>query len=114
MGLIKKFFGWILLFLGLVTIFWSLYSSYNIFIGTKEPPQIFKIEKEESLSKTEKSTLEERLKRIVSEKVGEQLKAMIPPGALPKLLNLMAWSMLAFILIFGGTQIATLGIRLIK
>jgi hypothetical protein len=46
--------------------------------------------------------------------IGEQLKGMVPLDSLPKLLNLAVWSMLAFILIFGGAQIASLGIKLIK
>ena len=43
-----------------------------------------------------------------------QISEMIPHDTIPKMLNLTIWSMLAFILIFGGSHIANLGIKLIK
>jgi len=46
--------------------------------------------------------------------LSEQLKGVIPTDTLPKILNLIVWSMLAGLLIFGGSQIAGLGIKLIK
>jgi len=46
--------------------------------------------------------------------IGEQLKGIIPVDTLPKMLNLIVWSILAGLLIFGGAQISNLGIKLIK
>jgi len=46
--------------------------------------------------------------------IGEQLKGMLPVDTLPKILNLAVWSTLAWILIFGGAQISSLGIKLLK
>jgi len=108
-----KIFGWILLIAGVVIIVWTLYSSYNIFTGKAEIPEIFKIEagQETSLStRGETQDIQAQMEKMI----GEQLKGLIPVDTLPKLLNLAAWSILAFILIFGGTQISTLGIKLIK
>ena len=45
--------------------------------------------------------------------IGEQLKGIIPVDSVSNLLNLIAWSIFAAILIFGGAQIASLGIKLI-
>ena len=107
----QKFFGWALLFVGVTIIFWSLYSSYNIFTAKTTAPEIFKMpEKETVLPKKETQKLEAQ----IQEMIGEQLKGIIPAETLPTLLNLIAWSIFAGILIFGGAQIAGLGIKLIK
>jgi hypothetical protein len=92
-----KIFGWALLLAGALIIIWTLYSSYNIFIGEAAMPEIFEMGKEETLSQ-----------------IGEQLQGFLPIDTIPKMLNLTVWAMLAGILIFGGAQISNLGIKLIK
>jgi len=112
-----KFFGWILLALGLIIIFYSIFNSYNIFTGKSQPPTIFKIEEKEKTISSQRETtqgLKEEAEKLAEEKLKEQLEAMIPVDALPRILNLASWSILAGILIFGGTQIASLGITLLK
>jgi len=48
----------------------------------------------------------------------EQLREMIPVEELveniPRLLNLLSWSIFAGILIFAGAQISSIGVKLIK
>lgn len=107
MGLIKKFLGLILLFLGLIIIFYTIYSSYNIFTAKNSPPEIFKAEKQ--ILSQENGT-QAQLKEAIT----EQIKGMLPADSFPKLLNLISWSIFAGILIVGGSQISTLGIKLIK
>jgi hypothetical protein len=111
-----RIFGWVLLVAGLVIIFGSLYSSYNIFTGKAEVPEIFKMEAKEieAQKKGKTPTTPAELQKEMERMVGEQLKSILPPDTLPKFLNLVIWSMLAFILIFGGSQISSLGIKLIK
>jgi len=46
--------------------------------------------------------------------IGEQLQGLLPANSINQFFNLIVWSMLAFILIFGGSQISGLGIKLIK
>lgn len=112
-----KIFGWILLIGGVTIICWTLCSSYNIFTGKSQAPDIFKIE--ESLDKiNEKGTnvpldlnnIQAELQKMIS----QQMQGMVPQNAIPILLNLIIWAILTGILIFGGTQIATLGIKLVK
>ena len=107
--MIKKTLGLILLFLGIVIILYALYSSFNIFTAKAAPPEIFKIETQTS-SQQGNQGLEEQFQEMI----GDQLKGMIPVDSIPTLLNLIAWSILAGILIFGGAQISSLGIKLIK
>lgn len=113
-----KILGWILLILGLAVILYSLFASYNIFTSKSQPPTIFKIEeKEEKAALPQKEIAkspEEEVKKMVEEQLKEQVEEIIPADFLSKLLNLVSWSILAGILIFGGTQISGLGINLIK
>lgn len=106
-----KILGWVLLLAGVLTIFWTLYSSYNIFTGEAVMPEIFEMEKEEALSQKEGTgDLQTQMEKMV----GEQLQGLLPTDTIPKMLNLGVWAMLAGILIFGGAQISNLGIKLIK
>ena len=111
-----KIIGWIVFLAGISIIVFSLYSSYNIFIGKAVAPEIFKIEAKESLAPTEEKipTTQAELQKEMGKMISEQLKGILPPDSITKLLNLAIWSILVFILIFGGSQISNLGIKLIK
>ena len=85
--------------------------SYNIFTAKAPAPEFFEMPKEEVSA--EKGTAQ-GLEAQFEEMIGEQIRGLIPADSFPQLLNLAVWSMLAFILIFGGTQISSLGIKLIK
>ena len=115
---LTKIFGWVLLVGGVGIIVWTLYSSYNIFTGKTALPEFFEIGAKEAIApaapKGKTSTSPEEIQEQLGEMVSEQLKGILPVDLLPKILNLFVWSMLAGILIFGGSQIAGLGIKLIK
>lgn len=110
MGFIKKIFGWVLLFLGLATILYSLYASYNIFTAKTAAPEIFRVEAKGTTAIPKTQDIESQMQKMIQ----EQLQGILPAGSILELLNLIAWSIFAGILIFGGTQIAGLGIKLIK
>jgi len=107
--MIRKILGLALLVLGIAVIFYSLYSSFNIFTAKAAPPDIFKLE---SQIPSQKGA--EGIEAQFQEMIGEQLKGIIPVDSVSNLLNLIAWSIFAGILIFAGAQIAGLGIKLIK
>lgn len=111
---IQKISGWVLLLSGVAIVFWSLYSSYNIFNGKRPAPEIFKTEAQKPEQTKEARGVEAQLEAKAKEIVSEQLKEMIPVGALTMSFNLAAWTGLATILIIGGSQLAGLGIRLLK
>lgn len=108
----EKIIGWVLLFLGMAIIFYSLYSSFNIFTGAKEAPEIFKMNEKETILFKEVDSLnvQGQMERLIE----KQLTGLLPADFMPKILNLIVWSMIAGILIFGGAQISGLGIKLIK
>jgi len=117
--ILNKTIGWILFLLGLMIIFYSLYFSYNIFTAKKTAPEIFKIKEvsiqpAQSVKQTKNQDIQAQMEKMISQQIGEQLKAMLPADFLPKLLNLISWSIFAGILILAGSHISSLGIKLIK
>ena len=112
--ILQKIFGWVLLFTGLAIISWTLYSSYNIFYKNQPLPCLFKAQEEKAPTvDSQRLGLEAQLEEKMKEVVAEQIKEIIPPGTLERLLNIIAWSAFAGILIFGAGQISSLGIKMI-
>ncbi len=105
--------GWLVFFVGIILISWTLYSSYNIFTAKAVLPEFFQVAKQEVSAPSIKGGVQD-VQAQVQTMIGEQLKAFLPADAITKILNLTVWSILAFILIFGGTQISGLGIKLLK
>ncbi len=116
MSKVTKLLGWVIFFIGLGIIFWAIFSSYNIFTGKSQAPDIFKVAEEKITTPTKEKTptTQEELQKELQNAMAEQLKGIIPADTLPKLLNLLCWSIFAGILFFGGGQIAGLGIRLMR
>ena len=115
----NKIFGGILLVLGIFIILWGLYSSYSIFKGNAVLPQVFKSTElmgEDILVQESNTTnlTPEEIQKNMEKAVGEQLAKIFPPGLFLKLLNLVSWSIFAWILIMGGGKIAFLGIKMLK
>ncbi len=109
MNISKNIIGWILLIGGIVLIAWALVSSYNIFTAKTDAPEIFTAQTS-SLGAGSSQTIDAQLQKALQ----EQLKGLIPVDALPRILNLAVYSMLAFVLIFGGTQISGIGVKLLN
>ena len=105
----KKILGLTLLAFGLLIILWSLYSSYNIFTGRTEIPEVFTIPEKENLQ-----VPESEFEKIINQAMGEQLKGILSLDSLPQFLSLIAWAMFSGLAIFAGTQISGLGIKLLK
>ncbi len=106
----KQIVGWLFLILGIAVIFYSLFSSLNIFTGKTMAPEIFSGANGSAANGTPIGSLNAQVDKMI----GEQLKSIIPSNAIPKLLNLISWSIFATLLIFGGVQISNLGIKLLK
>ena len=104
----NKLLGYILLAVGLVLIGWSLWQSYQIFTGNAASPAIFKPQAQQ-VRQPQSGDLQAQFQQQVATEIGKS----IPQDAIANALNLLSWSVLAGILVFGGTSIASLGIRLI-
>ncbi len=105
-----KIIGWILLIAGVFLIGWTLLSSYNIFTAKSDLPEFFEMPGEKIPINEGEATLEAQMEEMLR----GQLEGILPAEAIIKFLNLAVWSMLAFILILGGSQISGLGVKLIK
>jgi len=107
----SKIVGSLLLIGGVSVIVWTLMSSYNIFTAKAAVPEFFGMPQEKTSTQTGGTQdIQEQMQQMIS----EQLKGFLPANSIPQFLNLTVWSILAGLLIFGGTQIAGLGIKLMK
>lgn len=103
--------GWLLLILGLVVIFYTLLASYNIFTGRQEVYSLFSIEAQSSSNIVQlPSSVSTQMQKVIQ----NQLNGVIPQGSIPKILNLLAWSILASILLMGGSRLSNLGVQLLR
>jgi hypothetical protein len=109
-NLFKQIVGWFLLLVGICIIAYGLYDSFNIFTGEKEAPVVFFLEKGNVVPSSDQGGVEEQMKQMVQ----EQLDKILPSSFIFRILNLATWSIFVGILIFGGAQISSLGIKLIK
>lgn len=110
----NKIIGYALLIAGLLLIIFTLYQSYSIFMGNSSAPLLFKIQAPAQSPKTSGAGSLQDLQKQLNEEISKQIGQMIPAETLPKILNLLSWSILTGILIFGGGQIAGLGVKMIK
>jgi len=115
----KKIIGISLLAVGVLIIFFALYSSYAIFTAKRPAPEVFKTQEGANASLPSASApaaglSEKDIQKNIQNMVGEQIKGLLPADFIVKLLNLISWSILATILIWGGSRISGLGIKLLK
>ena len=119
---IRKALGVLLLLCGVGIIGLTLLSSYNIFIGKTPVPALFSVDIFKSDSKEQSFeepagkdiSFEEGVQDALQQGIKDQLQGLFPSEAIVILLNLVSWSIFAGIATFGGTQIARLGINLMK
>ncbi len=114
----KKAIGSLLLIIGIGIIMYTLFISYEIVSGERSLPDIFPafLKKEEISSQKEISFSKDlkEMEKLQQEMIAEQISKLFPPSYIQRIFNLIAWSIMSAIFIFGGAQLATIGIRLIK
>ena len=114
----ERIIGFILLLIGVGIIFYSLYASYGIFTGTQNPPEFYSFSIEAPARgepQKPKSSLSspEEIQGQFQDIIAQQLENLLPTDTIPKTLNLFIWSLFAGILIFGGGQIAGIGVKVL-
>lgn len=110
---LKQIIGWFLVIAGLVVIVYGLYTSFQIFTGAKDAPEIFVSPQPSSTAVKPIGSLEAQAQEMVGRLLQEQLKDLLPADSITKSLNLVAWSIFTWILIMGGGQIASIGVKLL-
>jgi len=106
----KQIIGYVLLAVGVGIIGYALVASYGIFTGSSEAPKLFQESVGEQTGRVSTGSDEEQQ---IENLLQEQLAKLLPQDTIVKTLNLFAWSILTGILIFGGSQIAGIGVRLL-
>lgn len=99
--------GLIVLILGIAIIMATLFFSFLIFTARMETPSYFSTINDNSIEPTQNGESENQI-------IADQILAVLPENTVPKLLNLSVWLMLAFILIFGGSRIAGIGVKMMQ
>lgn len=105
---IDKKIGYVLLFAGVLLIAVPLAYTAAIFMGKALPPQVFKTEMVKPAAQQPNNPFD------IQQQVQKGLENILPIALINTVLNLVIWVLLMWILMFGGGQIANLGIRLIK
>lgn len=108
----NKIIGYSLLLIGLIIIGWTLFTSYKIFTGESKAPEIFSVPLVGKISSPSNANSQDPQK-IMEDIIKNQIGNLLSPDLLPKTMNLISWSILVGILVLGGGQIASLGIKLI-
>jgi hypothetical protein len=94
--------------LGLIVIAVTIFDTMSYFKAEQEFPQVFVIEEQATAASSG------ILDNLMSGMVSDQMNSLLGEGTIPKMLNMTAWSLFAFIMIFAGGKIADIGFKLVK
>jgi len=104
---INRVIGYVLLIIGILLIVLPLWQTYNIFTGKSLPAQVF--------MKPIPFKVDQNVNpNDIQGQIQNALVKIIPVDYIDNTLNLAAWLILMFILIYGGGKIAEIGVKLIK
>jgi hypothetical protein len=104
----NKISGYILILAGLAIIIFAIHQSYQIFTGKIQVPQFFVSSGKPSAQSPKIGDAQSQAQDAIL----KQLENILPSDSVFQLMNSISWSILVIILIFGGGQIAGLGIKL--
>ncbi len=105
---VNKVIGYVLLLAGLLLITVPLYQAYNIFTGKALPSQVFKIPNLSPVTMANNNPFD------IAQQTQKALMNVLPLDLINNTLNLGSWMILMTLFMFGGGQIANLGIKLLK
>lgn len=105
---INKIIGYILLCAGLLLIVVPLYYTYTIFVGKTLPPQVF------MSTPTTPAENQPNNPFDLQQQMQKALVNILPIPLINNTLNLGSWMILMSILVFGGGQLANIGVKLVK
>ena len=110
---IQKIFGILLVVAGLTILGFSLFQSWQLFTGEATAPALFSSNEQtiqEVISQEQADPLQQQLDSILDEQLGK----LLPADSIPQMLDLIAWSIFASLLFFGGAQVSSIGVKLLK
>jgi hypothetical protein len=92
----EKIAGYVLLILGVVVIFFSIYEMFVVFTGGSPPPKLF------------------NFSDISVPGTNNQNVMLISGQEVSKFADLFCWLILMFFVMWGGGKVASLGVNLIR
>ena len=109
---IQKIFGILLVIAGLAILGFSLFQSFQIFTGEAIAPALFSGNETtiEDVIEKEADPLQQQLDSLLDEQLGK----LLPTDSIPQMLDLVAWSVFASLLFFGGAQVSSIGVKLLR
>lgn len=115
----KNIFGWILLVAGLFVVGGAINSSYQYFTAKANFPAVFKISavaSDGTITSGQKSVTATQtdVQVQLQQATNKAIADMFPADSVSKLLNAISWSMFAAFLVYAGSKIAEIGIKLIS
>ena len=111
----EKIIGYILLILGLIIIFFSGFSVYQVFTKQAKPAQLFNFKGIGlDTSSIISNSLPPEFAQMVPKNSGGATQEIIPPALLNESSNIFAHLMLMGFLMSLGAKIASLGIQLVR
>ncbi|HOI59926.1 MAG TPA: hypothetical protein PKU93_01225 [Candidatus Pacearchaeota archaeon] len=106
---IKKTLGWVFIAIGIIMMAYIILTTMNCFLGTTPFPELF-YGTEEVLKTGASDSLNDLMQSMLS----DQLNSFISKDSILLLLNMSAWSLFAFFMIFAGAKVFELGLKLMK
>tara|TARA_B100001971_G_C18212668_1_gene551739 strand:+ start:929 stop:1279 length:351 start_codon:yes stop_codon:yes gene_type:complete len=110
---VQKIFGILLVIAGLAILGFSLFQSFQIFTGEAAAPALFSGNTttiEDVIDKESVDPLQEQFDSILDEQLGK----LLPTDSIPQMMDLIAWSVFASLLFFGGAQVSSIGVKLLR
>lgn len=106
---IKKTLGWIFIFISIIMILFAILKTINHFTGITPFPELF-YANEEIIKSEASNTLDDLMQNMLS----QQLDSFIPKESILLLLNMSAWGIFSFFMVFAGAKIFELGLKIMK
>jgi hypothetical protein len=103
----NRIIGYFLLIIGVLLIALPLWQTYSIFTGKAQPAQIFA--KPAALAENQNVSPAD-----IQGQIQNAMAKVMPVDSINNTLNLAAWLLLVWILIYGGGKIAEIGVKLVK
>jgi hypothetical protein len=92
----EKLIGYILLAIGLILIFFSIFSMYSVFTGSSPVPSLIKVNDI----------------KILIPNIGET--TIFSGDAISNIINMLLWLILMIFIASGGSRIGSLGVKLLR
>lgn len=105
----KKTIGWIFMLLGAGMILFIIIQTYSYFTGGAPFPELFYVSASESTGSSS-----DTMSAMMEEMLSSQLNSFISKESITLLLNMTAFSLLAFFMVFAGGKLFELGLKAIK